>query len=973
MQAIPWKPSPFTLQTTAHIEETLSMSLARVCALHPQAIAIIDKGKAYTFLDLTLRIGGMVQQLLQANPSNEPIALLQSPGIQAVVAWFACGLANKPFLLLDAQHPPERLKFLLQEAACTWVLCDEETNDILASVPGINIIIDKPCKGEFNPHTGLAVNEPAMLFPTSGSSGEPKLIAYANITLQVKVQCSIQLMQVQAGQRVLIAGSHANYGFMHHALVFLLAGGTLCLFDIKQQGFEAIVQAIEEYQVRHIRFTPSLFRRLVAWTGSHSSLKKLAGVRFSGEPLLISDLQLAKSVFNADCLIQNVYGSTESALFIWTCTKDVDLSSLHRVPIGTIYPYSSLAIRHEDGQLNWHEGELIIRSVYHALGDYRHGHIHNERFKFDDEFQHERLYATGDWVELLPNGQLAHLGRLGRMVKVRGNRVYLNEIEHTLLSYPEVDAAAVVVHESNIDVCLYAFVSSENSVLNEVNVMAFLRERLPDYMLPRRIHCLDKLPLLVGGKTNYNALQQMLDLQNESSSLVKDVHDEQRFLIQLWDKYLWKGAHQESGDFIALGGDSLQMMSLVTEAESVLGRKMMATEFQRNSTLKQLMHSFDVVNAHRVELANRPFLQTKEFRKCASEAKGIALAMPNLVGHAQVHLMSKGHFFKEYTLWGAYVNLPSGTLSDNGMCWHVVQQMVEDIRTEKIPAPQVLFGYSISGSMAWMVARCLADTPYCPKWVVMLDAPALHRKASVLQSSLPMQWFEASNQAKPQIIQIRRKPIKTTLYGWVNSNDWLVEDGINFYIDLPTVDHDDINQTELLVHAQEGVSHCMQDNYAHNVMEINTAMPDFLGVLVYACLQGHIHAFSKIVMAYPEPPDGFTLPYLIETTLAVNKCHGSLDALLVVHYALSRYCTSKSLIYLQKRLQRKVHQRQTAYLSTLAPSIFIDLEEQLNTPVVGKATFFVRQLNWVYWIVDVCSALWTANKQKRRNIAMGKP
>ena len=75
----------------------------------------------------------------------------------------------------------------------------------------------------------LGCSEPAMIFPTSGSEGASKLIAYSSTTLQVKAQSSRRLMQIPEGARVVIAGSHGNYGFLHHAFVFLLSGGALCL------------------------------------------------------------------------------------------------------------------------------------------------------------------------------------------------------------------------------------------------------------------------------------------------------------------------------------------------------------------------------------------------------------------------------------------------------------------------------------------------------------------------------------------------------------------------------------------------------------------------------------------------------------------------------------------------------------------------------------------------------------------------
>lgn len=967
MQAMHWHDSPFTLDPNGYEGEPLSMSLARVCAKHPKAIAILDEGIAYTFLDLTERIGGMVRQLCEANASNEPIALLQSSGIQAVVAWFACGLANKPFLLLDAQHPPERLKFLLQEAACSWVLCDDKTNDILASVPGINIIIDKPCKGEFNPHTGLAVNEPAMLFPTSGSSGEPKLIAYANITLQVKVQCSIQLMQVQAGQRVLIAGSHANYGFMHHALVFLLAGGTLCLFDIQQHGFNAIVGAITQYQIRHIRFTPSLFRKLAAWAGSHTALKQLDGVRFSGEPLLISDLTLASSLLHPSCLIQNVYGSTESALFIWTYSVDADLSGLDTVPIGQIYPYSSFAIRMVHDDTGEQQGELIIRSAYHALGDYRRGQFSHERFARDEQVQDERVYATGDWVELLPDGHLLHLGRLGRMVKIRGNRVYLNEVENALLSLSDVDAAAVLAHEVNHELMLYAFVSNKSNAINELSIRALLRERLPDYMVPSRIQCIEQIPLLVGGKVDYTSLCGIVEQSAQTPQWLEPDSDDMLTLVRLWNKYLWKGAHKEPGDFISLGGDSLGMMSLVVEAEQLLERKMDTVAFRTNSTFRQLAVAFGLSAGTLFDAMQLERIYFKPYRKNIG-GDGIALAMPNVFGHAQFHLVHNVSLFPKHMIWGADYIIESGSLNDNERWWYATQQIVSGIQLKQIPVPEIVFGFSIGGSLAWMASRLLIDTSFCPKWVVLFDAPPLHRYAKTNRDTLPAAFFNAPKLAGPRIIQVRRKPLFTLFNRWVNCDEWLPEDGIEYFIDIATVDHDEMAHPEILKLVQARLVRMMHMESAPGVITISKDLPALPGVLLFKCIEGDLATLKHIKQQFPVPPDWFTLPFFVETILAIYQGYDRFEALDVLAYALNRFPSSKSLHYLRKRLLRNESCWKTSCIPSLVPKVFEDIEIQLNSNIKVKPNLLLRQRNFVYWVWDVCAAIWTAKTHKRKNV-----
>jgi acyl-coenzyme A synthetase/AMP-(fatty) acid ligase/acyl carrier protein len=957
-----WYTSPFTLRYPERVHETLLQSLYRVTQQNPKAIALIDNNREYTFHELCQRIAGMAEQI---QGTDTPIALLQELHINAVVAWFACALAHKPFLLLDPQHPKERLLSLMQQAQCNMVLTDEASKYLFIDSPGIQLVLPDNRLGELNPNLGLESSALTMIFPTSGSSGEPKLIAYATNTLQAKVQASIQLMKVEAEQRVLIAGSHAQYGYMHHALVFLLAGGTLCLSDIMQTGFQGIVHAIEKMGVRHIRFTPSLFRKFVQWSGALPALKKVEAVRFSGEPLLANDVIVAKSVLTPNALIQNVYGSTESALFIWSNTEGESIGENDLVPIGRIYPLASFAIQAVDD--NNQLGELLITSPFQALGDYRDGEINTTRWDVDPIHLNDRIYSTGDLVRLTPDGMLLHLGRIGRMVKVNGNRVYLNEVENALLAIPGVDEAAVLDYQVQNSTHLYSFVVTNNVTVDSNALLNLLRKRLPNYMLPKHIVVVPKIPLLVGGKIDYPFLFQLIEQRMAPTQHAEIIDDEWQLLIALWDKYLWKGAHREVADFISLGGDSLGMMSFVVELEEKLGRKMKMADFSKNVTLLQLAYAFQIQRSGGDIEEQLETIYFKQYRKIATEINHTALVMPNVFGHAQVHLFKQVDLFPNYTIWGANYLMESGRLSDNERWWKSVQQMVEGILSKKIPAPNMLFGFSIGGSVAWMVARLLTDTPFSPEWVVLLDAPPLHRYAKTNRAILPDVLFNAPAKFGIKIIQIRRKPFKSALHGWININEWKAEEGIRFYIDIPTVDHDEIAHPLILPLVQKALSTIIFESHPNSQSEITEDMPNLPGVLVYRCLQGDVDTMKQIMHEHALPPEWFTMMFFIETTLAIYKLQGLFEAYNVVNYALKRFPSSKGLHYLKNRLQRNDSQLAFFNMPSIASKVFIDIEYQLKETRVYKPNFILRPLIFFYWICDVYTALWTAKMKKRRN------
>lgn len=586
-----WHHSHFATPERTLLNETLPVSLARVAALWPDRAAVLFDEQEFTYSMLASRVAGLAEEIDEAAEVPGPVAVVLSLSLDVVAAWFACALASRPFVLLEPDHPPARLHKLMAEAGCVLALCDAVTLDAVRANSSVKILRSNGRCAELTPYRGLCKNEPCMVFPTSGSTGTPKLVTYAATTLQAKVQSSIELMRVPEGARVVIAGSHGNYGFLHHAMVFLLSGGTLCLADVKSGGLHAVLKTIERLGARHCRFTPSMFRTLATRPEAAHALRLLQAVRFSGEPLLTTDLLLAKKVLSSECLIQNVYGSTESALFIWSGDAEHSKVEGPTVPLGYIYPMASFAIQALDqDDLYGSTGELWIRSAYHALGDFSVGGIDTSRFTPFADNSAERVYATGDIVKRLADGNVLHLGRLGRMAKIRGQRVFLSEVENHLRTLPGVTAAAVVEHSDHQDTALYGFITTSAVTDITLDLRSQLLKQLPVFMVPRKIWLVAQIPLLSGGKVDYLALMVHARAAQSApqTSPAQEMREPCSRLCQIWDSVLFEGAHRRDADFLALGGDSLKLMNLSVELEQAFHKALPLEVFLTNSTLRHL-------------------------------------------------------------------------------------------------------------------------------------------------------------------------------------------------------------------------------------------------------------------------------------------------------------------------------------------------------------------------------------------------
>jgi len=899
-----WHASPYPSPNSAKLSEPLPSSLARAVELWPDRPAVLYGEERFSFADLWQRVAGLAEEIQTSSTAFGPIALVQSIGLDSVAAWFACALSRRPLLLLEPEHPPARLAELITAAGATLILCDHATIDSLPEGLSVERLVSDGRRVPTHPGEMLGSDEPAMIFPTSGSTGRPKLVVYTSRTLQAKVQASISLMKVPCDARVLIAGSHGNYGFLHHALVFLLSGGALCLANVKADGFSGLLDTISRLKVRHVRFTPSMFRTFARLPEAQEILRCLEAVRFSGEPLLKSDLDLAHTVVNPDCLIQNVYGSTESALFIWNQGDEMDPAA-GTVPIGHVYPLSSYALKPlEDAAHDADTGELLIRSAFHAIGDLKAGAIDPNRFPFDRRCVPERIYATGDIVRQLPNGSLVLLGRMSRMVKIRGQKVFLSEVENHLRAMPGVTGAAVVERKEGDGTSLIGFVTLADDAEAPLNARSWLASRLPDFMLPRQILATPQIPLLEGGKVDYRALLAELpdpsDVPVEVPAEIAHGGDFGR-LEQIWQSTLGWGADDLNNDFFALGGDSLKLMELGLAIERDFVRRLPVEEFIADPTLPGLARLLGI-DAFGHPGSTRRGLRLRFVHPARRQSKGVALAMPGFHGSALVANFLKAGLFSDYDIWAADDPLEAGNMAEEKRWLRSTLQIVEQLRQGAAPAPKVIFGYSIGGSIAWLVGRLLAGTPQSPDLVVMVDAAPLHRMRSFCNAELRRALASAPVDDSPPVLHIRREPLAAVGIEPGGQRLWRPEDNIKVSIDLPTIDHGDMARADVLALAAEYVSAALNDHTRDLTRRIPPGTIPTYGGRVYQALATH-HTrgttdISQLLENLPRWESSVEVLYL------VLRDGTKVQARTFLEKSIARTPASRLLHYAKRRLER---------------------------------------------------------------------
>ena len=824
-----------------------------------------------------------------------PVALLLPAGATYIAAWFACMAAGRPMLMVELANPPARNAALLEAAGCALVLHDgaPEARAAMGARAGL---MPPPVPAPGPPEgleSALESDEPAFLFATSGSSGAPKLVAYSQACLQAKLQCSVRVMGIRPGDVAMIAGTHANFGVMHHALTVLCSGATLCLHDMGTGGLAAMFDAVRAHGVTQMRFTPSLFRTVAALPAAAAALRQITAVRFSGEPLLRGDAELARFHCAPGCLVQILYGSTESMIFFWQAPEG-ELPAGEVMPNGFIYPVAEFLVLDDAGQAvaPGEAGELVISSLFHALGDWRvnapedervnllgdervnalgdervnapgdapgyvlgdwgGGGVDASRFPPDPRGGGRRLYHTGDLVRLLPDGAMILLGRKDRLVKINGQRVALLEVEAALGRMPGCAQAAALAWAREAGTQLVAFLVPQAGMELPDNPGAWLAAQLPRYMVPARFEILAELPLLPGGKVDGQALLARLaalPAPPAPAASAAPADELTATLTELWVETLRIPPPRQNVDFFALGGYFLKAIVLLAALEKRLGERLRPGLLVQFPTIESLANAIrrgqhverkaqSLLPAPRPDM--RDALQLRLVRPARGTSRGVALGMPNFYGWAAQNGVIAAHALQDYDVWTFATELGAEErtmLQDN--TWLTCARAIADhiLATDWLK-PCALFGYSVGGYIAWTVDRFLMGAGWAPTPLINFDSGPMHQeKAGLLAEIDALLPAGAALQPVRMLLLNRTRPGRFTLFN-ETAERWTAAGVATSVLSFNTVSHHDLALGVAIAAADEAMSAFAATGQVGPALSAGADEFDTLGGELFRLLRG---------------------------------------------------------------------------------------------------------------------------------------
>jgi amino acid adenylation domain-containing protein len=568
----------------------------------PHAIAVVQDKQVFSYAKLNARANQLAHYLQQRGVGPEVrvgVCLESSP--EMMISLLAVLKAGGACVPLDPKYPPERLAYMLEDARAPLVITD--ANSLTALPVPASEVIDLTSSWEQveqesseNLSCSVVPTNLAYVIYTSGSTGKPRGVLLTHAGLVNHNTAAIGLYGLKPADRVL-QFSTISFDIAVEEIFPTWMSGAALVLKTAQMPLTAgeFLRWIRHRGITVLDLPTAYWHELVHQIADlkQDLPPKLRLVIVGGEKASASALAAWQKFAGDRIRWINTYGPTEASVIATSYEPRKEIPAV--LPIGR--PIANTQVHLLDTHLQHVpvgiRGELHIGGVGVARGYLDRPEMTAQKF-IADPFRHEpgaRLYKTGDMARYLSSGEIEFVGRSDHQVKIRGFRVELGEIEAALSQHPAVSDPVVIVREDQPGTrTLVAYlVAKQHPLPKGRGLHRFLKDKLPDYMVPSAFVVLPALPLTPNGKVDRRALPapSATDAAVEDRpSAPKDSLESQ--LVKLWESILGKRPIGVQQNFFELGGHSLLAIRLMHRMEQMFGKKLPIATLLHAPTIEQL-------------------------------------------------------------------------------------------------------------------------------------------------------------------------------------------------------------------------------------------------------------------------------------------------------------------------------------------------------------------------------------------------
>ncbi|MEM9216705.1 MAG: amino acid adenylation domain-containing protein [Cyanobacteria bacterium P01_F01_bin.150] len=703
----------------------------------PDAIAVAFENQQLTYRELNDRANQLAHYLQRVGVGPDVlVGICVERSLNMIVGLLGILKAGGAYVPLDPSYPKQRLDVMLQDANVPVLLTQQNLLERLPKTQARLVCLDdltSPIakQSTANLQHGVSPSNLAYVIYTSGSTGTPKgvLIPHRNV---VRLFDAAQpLYQFDEGDRWTFFHSYAFDFSVWEIWGALLHGGRLVIVPYwLSRSPQEFYHFLIDQRITVLNQTPSAFQQLIDVDTAQPDADPLSlrWVIFGGEALQVQSLA-PWFKRHGDTLPQlvNMYGITETTVHVtYRLLTQADLE--HQIsPIGQAL--DDLQVYILDPTLKpipiGVAGELHIAGAGLAKGYLHRPQLTAKRFISNpyNDHQHssDQLYKTGDLARYLSDGSIEYLGRIDDQVKLRGFRIELGEIETILSQHPDIQQCIVLVQGNTPgDQQLVAYVVGNTPNLNALR--PFLKQQLPDYMVPSAFVVLESLPLTANGKVDRRALPAPEEYGTaESDRFIPPRTALELQLAQIWTDVLNTNRLGVQDNFFDLGGHSLLAVRLMAQVEKALGIGLPLTTLFTDPTIEAQAQLLNNQNNQENAVSHSPLVPIQPHGTlsplfCVHPVGGNVFCYAELA-----QALGRNQPLYGLQSLGLYDGLYNGTAAIASI-EAMASAYIHSIQTVQPHGPYYLAGWSMGGVIAIEMAQQLQSMGEPVELVILIDS-----------------------------------------------------------------------------------------------------------------------------------------------------------------------------------------------------------------------------------------------------------
>ena len=485
----------------------------------PDKAAFAEEGKSVTFRELQSQAKAVATQIIGKGLFKKPVVVYMEKGVDVLVSFMGAAYSGNFYSPVDVDMPAARVNKILEVLEPALVITTAALEETFESYDysGGFLLFEEACHGEIREeqieaarNKGIDTDLLYVLF-TSGSTGVPKGVTITHRSVIDYIDWVTETFGITAQDSF---GNQAPFYFDNSILdIYSTIKTGATTFIIPKNLFAQpvlLLEYLKEKEINTIFWVPSaliVVAKLKAFRNVDVS-ETLKRVLFCGEVMPNKQLNVWRK-FLPDVLYANLYGPTEITDACTYYIVDREFADDEPLPIGVPMANTDILVLNEKNEpVTGDEiGELCVRGTSLSMGYYHNPEKTREAFVQNplNPFVPEIIYRTGDLVKYNEYGEIIYLSRKDFQIKHMGHRIELGEIETAVSSLEEVSLCCCLYDEKRQRIVLFLEGELEKAFINER-----ISGLVPEYMLPGKVICLEKMPINANGKIDRVKLKERL-------------------------------------------------------------------------------------------------------------------------------------------------------------------------------------------------------------------------------------------------------------------------------------------------------------------------------------------------------------------------------------------------------------------------------------------------------------------------------